>query len=458
MKIKMKKKKKSNKWLYIAGGLLVVLMVAGVVAKKKGWIGGKEGLEVVFGEAQRVEIVEKVSASGKIKPEVEIKISPDVPGEITELHIKEGDSVTVGQLLLKIRPDNYESAVAQAGASLNTQRANLSQAKARISQNKAQFLQSKTDYERNEGLFKQGVISQQELQTAKTSFEVAKSNLEAAKQSVEASRYTVINAEASLKQARENLSLTAVYAPMNGIVSKLTIEKGERVVGTSQMQGTEMLRIAELQNMEVRVDVNENDIIRVSLGDTVLVDVDAYTEEEFKGLVTSIANSANDAQLSADAVTEFEVKIRILNSSYKHLITAKRRSPFRPGMTASVEIITERKQNVLAVPLSAVTTRSNKGKRRGGKKGKKEGDKGKKAKDDNKIKEVVFVQNEGKVRKQEVKTGISDFDHIEILKGLAEGDKIVTGPFLTLSKKLKDQDEVTEQKEGGGGKKREKID
>jgi HlyD family secretion protein len=457
----MKKKKKSNKWLYIIAGLVVVLLVGGLFAKKQGWIGGKKGQEVVFGEVQRVEIVEKVSASGKIQPEVEIKISPDVSGEITELHIAEGDSVTIGQLLLKIRPDNYESAVAQAGASLNTQRANLSQAKARISQNTAQFVQSKTDYERNEGLFKQGVISQQELQTAKTSFEVAKSNLESAKQSVEASRYTVVNAEASLKQARETLSLTSVYAPMNGIVSKLTIEKGERVVGTSQMQGTEMLRIAELQNMEVRVDVNENDIIRVSLGDTVLVDVDAYSDEEFKGLVMSIANSANDAQLSADAVTEFEVKIRILNNSYQHLVTAKRRSPFRPGMTASVEIITERKQNVLAVPLSAVTTRSDKDKKRGGKKGKGEGDKKKeekKAKGNDKVKEVVFVENEGRVRKQEVKTGISDFDHIEILKGLKEGDKIVTGPFLTLSKKLKDDDRVIEQEKGGKGKRRGKKD
>lgn len=449
MDLNKKPKSKSNKTIYIIAGVVVVLVVALFGLKKAGVIGKKQTKKVQIAEVKPVTIVEKVSASGKVQPVDEVNISPEVSGEIKELLVEEGDSVKAGQLLARIRPDNLQSALERTKAALNTQRANLAQSKARMAQTKAQFIRAKQDFERNKKLHDQKVISDSDFETIKANYEVAKADLEASKQSVEAARYTVLSAEASVKEAGENLQLTSIFAPMTGIITRLAVEKGEKVVGTQQMAGTEMLRIANLNVMEVRVDVNENDIIRVSLGDTAIIDVDAYSYRDlkFKGIVTAIANSANETAGISESVTEFEVKIEILNSSYSELLNERKSSPFRPGMTASVDVITERKDNVLSVPLSSVTTREDKDKSRKGGKGRDGDEKDNSKIDDDEIKEVVFVlQEDGKVKLVEVKTGISDFDNIEILSGVTAGEKIVEGPFIMVSKKLKDGDRVEEAK------------
>ncbi|WP_018477967.1 efflux RND transporter periplasmic adaptor subunit [Pontibacter roseus] len=436
--------KKSNKLIYTLVGVLVLLLVGALVAKKAGWIGKEEGVEVVLSEAKKIQITEKVSASGKVQPETEVKISPDVSGEIIELHVQEGDSVVKGQLLLRIRPDNYQSLVEMQQAAVNQSRANLAQSKARLAQSQANFEQVAQNYNRNKTLYDQKVISQAEFQQIKASYEAGKQEIQSLVQSVRAAEFNVQSAQASLNDSRENLNKTTIYAPVSGTVSKLNVERGERVVGTSQMAGTEIMRIANLNNMEVRVNVNENDIVRVDLGDSVVVEVDSYTnrDEKFKGVVTAIANTAKDAT-TLEAVTEFEVRIRLLNDSYAHLSKNSAR-PFRPGMTASVDIITEQKNNVLSVPLSAVTTRSNtpaEGE-------KAEGDDADAEKQEaatpqpapaGPIEEVVFVYDSANtVKAVKVKTGISDFDNIEILSGLQEGQKLVSGPFRAVSKTLKD--------------------
>ncbi len=436
--------KKSKKLIPTLIILLVVLLGGLLAAKKFGWIGKEEGTEVVLAKAKKDEIVEKVSASGKIQPETEVKISPDVSGEIIELNVEEGDSVVKGQLLIRIRPDNYQSFVDAQQAAVNAARANLAQAKARLAQAQANNVQVSQNYERNKKLFDQKVISEAEFQQIQATYQSGRQEIESLRQSVRASEYNVQNAQASLKEARENLNKTTIYAPVSGIVSKLNVERGERVVGTSQMAGTEILRIANLNNMEVRVNVNENDIIRVGLGDSVIVEVDSYTskDEKFKGIVTAIANTAKDAA-SLEAVTEFEVRIRLLNESYSHLAKYNKR-PLRPGMTASVDIITERKGNVLSVPLSAVTTRSNEN--AAAKKDKESAEKEENASQPEKpaapakVDEVVFAYDKATntVKAVKVKTGISDFDNIEILSGLKEGQEVVSGPFRAVSNTLKD--------------------
>ncbi|WP_181305344.1 efflux RND transporter periplasmic adaptor subunit [Rufibacter sp. XAAS-G3-1] len=438
-------KRKSNKLLYILGGLLVLLVVGLMVAKKNGWIGKEEGIEVAVAKAKPATIVEKVSASGKVQPEIEVKISPDVSGEITELYVKEGDSVVAGQLLLRIRPDNYQAMVEMQSASVNTQRANLAQARARLNQAMANSKNVQQSYERNRKLFEQKVISQSEYDAARAQFEANKAEVDAARQSVRAAESTVRSASASLEESRRNLDKTTIYAPVSGTVSKLNVERGERVVGTSQMAGTEIMRIANLNNMEIRVDVNENDIVRVRLNDSVIVEVDSYTNtnRKFKGVVTSIANTAKDAA-SLEAVTEFEVRIRLLNESYQDLIQKNGRTPFRPGMTASVDIITDQKDNVLSVPLAAVTTRAKDNKDPGA-----NGPQNnltqeeKPARAGDRPQEVVFVHEGGKVKMVKVTTGISDFDNIEILSGLKAGQEVVSGPFRAVSKQLKEGDLVT---------------
>ncbi|UCS91902.1 efflux RND transporter periplasmic adaptor subunit [Echinicola marina] len=420
-------KKKSNKLIYWLSGALVLLVVVILIGKSMGWVGGPSETEVEAIKASKKTIVEKVSASGVIQPETEIKLSPDVAGEIIELNINEGDSVQQNDLLVKIRPDNFISVLDRNKANLSQQKANLAQSEAALNRSEAQFERAQLEYERNKDLYESKVISDSEFEQAKANYISAQNDLAAAKQSVEASKYVVKSAQASVNEASENLSLTNVFAPVNGVVSKLLVEKGERVVGTQQMAGTEMLRIADMSKMEVRVDVNENDIVRLSLGDTTLIDVDAYssTGDEFRGIVTSIANSANE-KASQDAVTEFEVRIRIINDSYKHLITEENRFPFRPGMTASVEIITDKKEDVLSVPLASVTTRENMKK-----------DSTDQSSD---LKELVFKIQENKAVLEEVKTGISDFENIEILEGLEEGMEIVAGPYHIVSKKLEDGD------------------
>jgi HlyD family secretion protein len=435
-------RKNSNRLLYILGAVVIVLMLGAFIAKKQGWIGKKEATEVSVAKVTTNTIVEKVSASGKVQPETEVKISPDVPGEITDLYVEEGDSVVKGQLLLKIRADNYQSAVEMQQAQVSSQRANLAQAGAQLAQTMANSTQTQLTHKRNTDLFQQKVISQSEFEASKATYEVSRQEIESARQRVRAAEFNLQNATASLGESRKNLNKTTIYAPVSGTISKLSVEKGERVVGTSQMAGTELLRIANLNTMEVRVNVNENDIIRVNVGDSAIVEVDSYSgkDEKFRGIVTQIANTAKDA-VTLEAVTEFEVRVRLLNDSYKHLAKGKRQAPpFRPGMTASVDIITERKEKVLSVPLSAVTTRpaeNGKGKAATVKPAD-EKEEEEKAPGTPDLEEVVFVHKNGKVRIAKVKTGISDFDNIEIISGLKPGEEVVSGPFRAVSKQLKD--------------------
>ena len=443
---------KNNRLLFILIGLVLVLIIGYSVAKKQGWVGKAPGVEVLISKSGPATIVEKVSASGKVQPETEVKISPDVSGEIIELYVQEGDSVRKGQLLLRIRPDNYQAQVNVQSAQVGTQRANVGQAQARLQQLIASAKQTELTYRRNASLYKQKVISQADYEASQAAYNASQEEINSARQQIRASQSTVSAASASLEEARKNLNKTTIYAPVSGTVSKLNVKKGERVVGTTQMAGTEIMRIANLNNMEVRVNVNENDVNNVSLGDSVEVEVDAYTSrnEKFKGLVTNIANTAKDA-LTAEAVTEFEVRIRLIPESYQHLlrnVRGKTLVPFRPGMTASVDIITERKPGVLSVPLAAVTTRSDSAaaKVEGGGGGPRMSGRGNgtaTAVDEAKpqkieIQEVVFVVKDGKAVLTPVKTGISDFQNIEILSGVPSGATVVNGPFRAVAKTLKD--------------------
>ncbi len=460
----------NNRLLYILGFLVIVLLGGAMLAKSKGWIGGEVGMSVMAEPVGFAKITEKVSASGKVQPVTEVKLAADVSGEITELFVKEGDSVTKGQLLARIRPDAYQSAVAMQSAGVSQQQANLAQSRAALGQTEATAAQTRLTWERNQKLYEQKVIAQAEYEQSRAQYQASLKELESARQRIRAAEAAVSSANASLSESRTNLNRTTLYAPVAGIVSKLAVERGERVVGTGQMGGTEMLRIANLRAMEVRVNVNENDIVRVRLGDSVIVDVDAYATQnrKFKGIVTSIANSAKDAT-TLDAVTEFEVRILLLNESYRDLLANNPgRVPFRPGMTASVDIVTDRKDHALAVPLTAVTTRTpdqiagRKATPKDPTRPKGDADSenaSDEARAKEELKEVVFVVNaDNTVTPLEVKTGISDFDHIEVLGGLKEGQKVVSGPFRAVSKTLKPKDKVIvktaediakELKEGG---------
>ncbi|MFD2936944.1 efflux RND transporter periplasmic adaptor subunit [Spirosoma flavum] len=467
-------KKKSSRIWWILGGLVVLLVGGLVAAKQTGMIGKPKSTEVDFASVKRLDITERVSASGRVQPQVEVKISPDVSGEIIGLYVNEGDPVKAGQLLCRIRPDNYESLLARARATVNQSRAQLEQSKASVAQSSARLIRAKADYDRNRKLFADKVISSADLETSEANYNVAKQEVEAANANVRASQFNIQSAEASLRDANDNLRKTTIYCPVGGTVSKLNIELGERVVGTSQMAGTEIMRIANLQNMEVRVNVNENDIVRVNLGDTADIEVDSYTTagRKFKGIVYEIANTANGltstsgaaAALSSDAVTEFEVKVKILNSSYGDLLAQKGKKgyPFKPGMTASVEVITDRKSGVMTVPIAAVTTRGADSTaidteeikdRPSGTVDEKPVDQSEKK---DKPKEIVFVNVGGKATQREVKTGISDFENIEIISGLKLNEQIVSGPFIAVSKKLKNGELVTKRDPNKNKKKDEK--
>lgn len=449
------KRKKSNKLLYFLAGLVVVLLIFAVIGKKQGWIGKAKEIEVELGDAARVRIVEQVSASGMVQPVYEVKISPDVPGEIIELNVEEGDSVQRGELLLKIRPDIYQTGVERARANLNQQLANLSEARARVARAEAQLIRSEAEFKRSQQLLQDKVLAQSDYELSEANFKVAVNDLESARQSVRAAEYIVASARATVREAEENLRYTIITAPVTGIVTKRSVELGERVVGTAQMAGTEMLRIADLSQMEARVDVNENDIIRVSIGDTAVIDIDSYahTGKKFKGVVTLIANTAN-TKTSPDAVTEFEVRILLLSNSYQDLLAENpNAAPFRPGMTASVDITTEIKDNVLSVPLASVTTRKpggeDEGENNNGENDNNGRDDEQQVEDSSRPKpkeaepqEVVFLAVDGKAVMVPVKTGISDFDHIEIIEGVEEGQKVVKGPFIVVSKRLKDGDAI----------------
>jgi len=440
-------KKKSNKLLYILISVAVLLVIVAIAGKKAGWIGKQKEIEVELAKVSHQTIIEKVSASGTVEPVTEVRLAPDVSGEIIELFVEEGDSVYAGQPLLKLRPDNYVSVVERTNASLNQQRANLADAKARLARAEATHVRNEFEFERSKQLMDENVISEADYQLAEANYKVAINDLESARQSVNASVYIVQSAQATVREAKENLRKTSIFAPVSGTVSKLDVELGERVVGTEMMTGTEMLRIANLNIMEVRVDVNENDIIRVADGDTAIIDVDSYTYmgKKFKGIVTSIANTAN-TKPTPDAVTEFKVKILILNVSYKDLQDEGQIHPFRPGMTASVDIITEIKNDILSVPLSSVTTRKP-GKIESSEEDSESSeeevaDRPAPRDDDEEDVEVVFVNDNGIAKKVEVKTGISDYDNIEILEGLEVDQEIVTGPFVVVSKRLEGDENI----------------
>lgn len=442
-----KKKKGSNKLIWILLIAVALILVVAVVGKQAGFIGAPKTIKVELAEAKKTTIVEKVTASGVVQPVTEIAISPDVAGEIIELNVEEGDDVQEGMILVKIRPDNLQSALDRAKANLNQQKANLASAKADFFRSEAQLTQSKLAFDRAEKLKAQNVMSESDYETAKANYDVAQYNLDAAEQRVKASEYIVQSSQASVEEAEENVRLTVVRAPESGTISKLDVEKGERVVGTQQMAGTEMMRLADLNQMEVQVDVNENDIIRVSEGDTAIIDVDSYTsmDKKFKGVVTAIANTANP-KTSADAVTEFKVEIRILNESFGDLLSEiQGPSPFRPGMTASVEIITTTKSNILSVPLAAVTTR-NKNELNNGSDDADETSQRVAAVGGDAIKEVIFINDNGTAKMVEVETGISDYDNIEIISGLEEGQEVISGPFFVVSKRLKDGDLIESNK------------
>jgi HlyD family secretion protein len=444
-----KQRQKSNKLIYWLIGAVAVLLIFIMVARSAGWIGKPKELEVELAKAKRVTIIEKVSASGTVQPVTEVKIAPEVSGEIIDLLIEEGDSVKQGETLVKIRPDTWQSRLEQAEAGLSQQRANLEQSKSNLLRTQATFTRAEAEYKRQERLWKEKVISEADWQLAKQNFEIAKNDVVSAEQSVEASRSVIRSTEASLREAREDFRKTTVVAPMHGIVSKLLVKNGERVVGTATMTGTEMLRIADLNKMEVRVNVNENDIVRVHLGDTAIIDVDAYSADkrEFKGVVTLIANTAKD-KVSQDAITEFEVRILMLPISYDDLVKAGNKFPFRPGMTASVDILTTTKANALSVPLASVTTRNPEDEKKEGENNEGPNSNARQTSDQNKPqkkvedKTVIFINDNGAAKMVEVKTGISDYDNIEILSGITEGAEIITGPFTAVSKRLKDGDKV----------------
>jgi HlyD family secretion protein len=436
------KSQKSNKllqYLLLGAGVLLAFVIIG---KWAGWIGNDELIKVSTAKVERRTITQSVTANGKIQPETEVKISPDVSGEIRELYVKEGDSVVAGKLLAVIDPELYQSALDRAEAALNNSKANLATSRARLLQAEVRYNEVSAQYDRNKKMYEQKLISDAEFETAKSTYAAAKADYESGKQTVIASEFTVQSQDATLKEARKNLSRTQIYAPVSGIVSKLAVEKGERVVGTSQMAGTEMMRIANLNDMEVSVDVNENDIVKVSLGDTALIEVDAYNNRKFKGIVTEIANSASSAaQNTSDQVTNFVVKIRIIRSSYADLTQkfGSKRAVFRPGMSASVEILTQTEKDVLAVPIESVTVKSksdldsaSRSKTRVSKTNIKENDEV----------EVVFVVKDGAVKPVQVKSGIQDDKYIQIESGLIDQEEVVTGPFSAISRTLKWGDKV----------------
>jgi HlyD family secretion protein len=423
----------SKKTIYILIGSAVAIIGLLIVLSKSGVIGNKDkGKSIEIANVNTTTIVETVSATGKIQPEIEVKISSEVSGEIIALNVIEGQVVKKGDLLVKINPDLYTSGY-------NRTLSNLSGTKANLSQADASFKEAKANYDRNKTLFDKGIISKSDWDKTVASFEVAKANKQSA-------YFNVQSASATVNEAKDNLGRTTIYAPADGTISVLNVELGERVLGTQQMAGTEILRVANLNNMEVEVDVNENDIVKIKVGNEAKVEVDAYLKKQFKGIVTSISNSASST-LTADQVTNFKVKIRILKESYQDLLEGKPAtySPFRPGMTATVDIITKTRSKVLAVPISSVVVKSD---TTAVKAFKVEDEDEKKAapKSEKKL-ECVFVKVGDKAKIRIITTGIQDDTNIEVLSGLKKGDVVITGPYSTVSKDLNSGDKVTTEKE-----------
>ncbi len=442
----MKKKNNLLRNILIVAGIIIVVLVIG---KKAGWFGDDSTIKVSTDKVSLQTITETVSASGKVQPEVEVKLSSDVSGEIVEMLVKEGDVVKKGQLLCKINPEIYISSFDRAVAGLNSTKAGYESSKARLDQAQSQLKKAETAYQRNKKMFEEKVISASDWEIVKSAYEVAKAEVEAAEQGVSGAQYNVKSGSASVREAKENLNKTDIFAPVDGTVSKISRKKGERVAGTSFTDGTEILRISNLQEMEVKADVGENDIIRIHLKDTALVEIDAYSPRKFKGIVTEIANTPNETVTGTDNVTNFAVKIRILRESYADLIPADnpQNSPFRPGMSATVDIQTKKAVNVIAAPIKAVTTRDT-AIHRSSKQVARKHDDGtvEKLEPENTnnapVKEVVFVNENGVAKMRVVKTGIQDVNYMEITEGLKAGDEVITDPYQAVSKKLNDGDKI----------------
>lgn len=413
-------------WIIIGGIILIILIFILKVALSD------NAVKVAVEEVKKRDIVETVTGSGKIQPETELKITSDVSGEIIDIYVKEGDKVQKGQLLCRIKPDIYQSALDRVLAQINASKAQLEQAKAQLEQAKANFTNIQAQYERNKKLYEQKAISLQEYQTSEAQYQSTIANIKGLEENIRSAEFNIKSLEASYNEAKSNLEKTYIYSPVDATVSKLNVEKGERVQGVSGFQGTEIMRLANLNEMEVKLEISENDIIRVHKNDTAIVEIDAYNDITFKGIVTDISNSVNTATLSADQLSNYTVKVRLLYDSYKHLITPENPIPIRPGMSASVEIITKKLYKVLSVPIQAVTVRNPF-------LTKKDSAQKPENTDIKKIKkEYVFILKDNKAKAIEVKTGSQDNQYIEIKSGLKEGDKVISEPFTVVQQILKD--------------------
>lgn len=423
----MKNNSKYKKYLIGIGIFFIVIFIT----RWLGFWGQEKAITVEVSKSVRKTLISKVSESGTIQPVTELSVAPDVSGEIIQITVKEGDFVRKGQLLFVIKPDNYQALLEQAQASLNAAKSDYENALSNVTQAETNLLQDSVDYYRMLGLYEKKVVSQTEFEAAKLKYQIAKSRLEANKKLAQAAYFRVESANASLKQAKENLQRTSVFSTMNGFVTKLPVTKGQRVVGTGQMQGTEVMKIADLSQMEVKVEINENDVVNITIGDSALVEVDAFPEKKFRGFVKDIAYSASQNSVgTTDQITNFTVKILIDPSSYQNvpelqsLIPGPGQSPFRPGMSAYVSIFTDKKENVVAVPIQAVTIDLSQ------------------KKENAKAQEIIYRYHNQQVFKTPVKTGISDDEYIEVVSGLKENEEIVVGPYIVVSKQLKDSMKV----------------
>ena len=430
----------NKKLIWVLAGITVIIILL-VGLKKAGIIGKETGEEVTTEKVQLRTITESVNASGKVYPEIEVKVSPDISGEIVSLFVEEGDKVTKGQILAKIYADIYSTQRDQANASVNQFQAQYENIKASLSGLKTSFENTKTTYERYKKLLEDKVVSRSEFEQTEQSYRSAESSYLGALQTIKSSAAQIQGVKAQLARAEKDLARTTMTAPMDGIISSLSVKKGERVVGTAQMAGTEMMRVADMKSIEVRVDVGENDITKVKIGDTALVEVDAYNNRKFKGIVYKIANPvlANTTLSTSTEVANYKVHIRLDPAGYEDLIKENSKFPFRPGMTASADIQTKSKVNIISIPLNAVTTRDKEGNGKDTKVSAKTDDKNSAAinKTDD-LNEVVFVlQKDNKVKMVKVKTDIQDLNYIEV-SGLKVGEEVITGPYTTVSKLLKE--------------------
>ncbi|MFZ1255364.1 MAG: efflux RND transporter periplasmic adaptor subunit [Saprospiraceae bacterium] len=473
----MSQKSKLRWWWWLVIVLIPILVIAAIFKAKSKPKGAEVNIEMV----QSRDLIETVSASGKIFPETEIRISSDVSGEIVELYVKEGDSVKLGQILAKVNADAYTSAVERTTAGVNVARTqakasgnSIENAKQQLAQAKLQYENAKKMYQRNQQLYKDGIVSQVDLEASEISvknlesaYRSSETSVNTAMKNTESAGYQVMDAEALLKEQRTNLGRTIIKAPATGIVSKLNVEKGERVVGTMQMSGTELMRIADLHAMEVQVEVSENDIVNVKTGDEADIEVDAYQNKKFKGNVTEVANSAANISsiagnnLSTDQVTKFIVKVRIDKASYQDILM-KNQAPFRPGMSATVEVKTNRVEKALSVPIQCVIAydpneeaRKKQEKLDAENKSQNAAKQEDKAKiEENQFKEALFIMRGDTVSRVDVLTGIQDENYIEIKSGVNLGDVVVTGPYVALSRKLKNGSKVHKKVESKEEKKK----